>query len=107
MDRLKILEKIPPVFRNKFFLTMAFFVVWLILFDSNSLISRYKELRQLNKLRKEKVFFTEKIASDKKKLYELKTSNHNLEKFAREQYKMKKPDEDLYIVSRGNERRNN
>jgi cell division protein FtsB len=67
-------------------------------------------LNQLNKLRKEKEFFTDKIASDKKKLYELKTSNTNLEKFAREQYKMTQPDEDLYIVqtpNRRNERGNN
>jgi len=75
-----------------------FFIVWLIIFDSNNLISRYSELNQLRKLRKEKEFIAEKMANDRKKLYELKTNNSNLEKFAREQYKMKKPDEDLYIV---------
>jgi len=104
MSIFKILEKIPPVFRNKFVLTIIFFVIWLVIFDSNNLISRYKELSQLHKLRKEKEFFTEKISSDKKKLYELKTNNSNLEKFAREQYKMKKPDEDLYIVQTPNSR---
>lgn len=98
MDRFKIAEKIPPVFRNKFFLTIIFFIVWLVLFDSNNLISRYKELNNLYKLKKEKTFFTEKIAADKKNLYELKTNNYSLEKFAREQYKMKKPNEDLYIM---------
>ena len=98
MDVFKISEKIPPAFRNKFFLTIAFFVVWLVIFDSNNLILRCKELSQLNKLKKEKVFFTEKIATDKKNLYELRTNNYSLEKFTREQYKMKKPNEDLYIV---------
>ena len=39
-----------------------------------------------------------KIEVDKSKLKELKTDNHNLEKFAREQYRMKKADEDLYII---------
>jgi len=98
MDMFKISEKIPPAFRNKFFLTIVFFVVWLVIFDSNNLILRYKELNRLNKLRKEKVFFTEKIATDKKNLYELRTNSYSLEKFTREQYKMKKPNEDLYIV---------
>jgi len=107
MDRFKILEKIPQVFRNKFFLTITFFIVWLVLFDSNNLISRYTELSQLYKLRKEKEFYTEKIASDRKNLYELKTNNQYLEKFAREQYKMKKSDEDLYIVVTQDNRRNN
>ena len=32
------------------------------------------------------------------KLHQLKTDDHNLEKFAREQYMMKKSDEDLYII---------
>ena len=39
-----------------------------------------------------------KIEIDKKKIHELKTDNDNLEKFAREQYRMKKADEDIYIV---------
>ena len=110
MGRFKIIEKIPPPFRNKFVLTIIFFIVWLVIFDSNNLISRYKELRHLNNLIREKEFFTEKIASDRRKLYELKTNDYNLEKFAREQYKMKNPDEDLYVVqtpNRRNERKNN
>jgi len=110
MGKLKIIEKIPPVFRNKFVLTIIFFIVWLVIFDSNNLILRYKELRHLNNLIREKEFFTEKIASDRKKLYELKTNDNNLEKFAREQYKMKNPDEDLFIVQtsiRRNKSKNN
>ena len=108
MDRFKIIEKIPSVFRNKFLLTILFFIVWLILFDSNNLISRYKELSRLRNLRKEKEFYAEKIASDKKMLYDLRTNDLYLEKFAREQYKMKKPDEDIYIVlTPAEERRNN
>ena len=112
MDRFKFLEKIPPIFRNKFFLATSVFVVCLTILDSNNLIFRYKELSQLYKLKKEKEFYTEKIKTDKEKLYELKTNNQNLEKFAREQYRMKKPDEDLYILmtpseDRKNTRRNN
>ena len=44
------------------------------------------------------IYYTKKIEEDKRKLNELKTDNDNLEKFAREQYRMKKKDEDLYIV---------
>jgi cell division protein FtsB len=68
------------------------------LLDSNNLISRYKEIRELHKLRNDKEYYIQKIEVDKSKLRELKTDDQNLEKFAREQYQMKKPDEDLYIV---------
>ncbi len=112
MTRFKIIDKIPQAFRNKYILTAIIFIIWLTLFDSNNLIARYKALRELHKLKKDKEYFTNRIESDRKKLHELKTDNKNLEKFAREQYRMKKPDEDLYIIltpseDRKNNRRNN
>jgi cell division protein FtsB len=72
--------------------------VWITLLDSNSLIDRYKDMRELHKLKIDMEYYSKKIEDDKQKLHELKTDNHNLEKFAREQYHMKKPDEDLYII---------
>ena len=112
MTRFKIIDKIPQAFRNKYILTAIIFIIWLTLFDSNNLIARYKALRELHKLKKDKEYFTNRIETDRKKLHELKTDNKNLEKFAREQYRMKKPDEDLYIIltpseDRKNNRRNN
>jgi cell division protein FtsB len=98
MIRLKILNKVPPILRNKYILTPLIFFIWLLLFDSNNLIARYKDLRELRKLRSEREYYAKKIETDRKKLYELKTDNQNLEKFAREQYRMKKPDEDIYII---------
>jgi len=98
MIKFKFIEKVPPVIRNKYILTLIIFVVWLVLLDSNNLIARYKEMKNLRKLKAEKEYYTRRIEMDKRKLQELRTDNQNLEKFAREQYKMKKPDEDLYIV---------
>jgi cell division protein DivIC len=96
--RFKYADKIPPVLRNKYFLTLVIFFIWLLFLDANNLIQRYSQLSDLHKLNKEKEYYLKKIEDDRKKLTELKTDNHNLEKFAREQYRMKKKDEDLYIV---------
>jgi len=98
MMNFKFLNRIPSAFRNKYILTIAIFLIWLILLDSNNLIARYKEMRELRKLKNDREYFLKKIEDDKKKLNELKTDDQNLEKFAREQYRMKKPDEDLYII---------
>lgn len=98
MQRFNFIKKIPPVLRNKYILTIVIFVVWLLLFDSNNLIARYKEMKELRKLKIDREYYMNKIETDRKKLHELKTDNQNLEKFAREQYRMKKPDEDLYII---------
>lgn len=96
--RFKFLERIPPVFRNKYILTIIIFVVWVTLLDSNNLIDRFKDMRELHKLKIDREYYVKRIEDDKRKLHELKTDKHNLEKFAREQYHMKKSDEDLYII---------
>ena len=107
MQRFKFIDKIPPVLRNKYLLTLIVFAVWILLLDSNNLISRFKEMRNLKKLKAEKEYYVQRIEEDKRKLHELKTSDRNLEKFAREQYRMKNPDEDLYIILSPQEDRRN
>jgi cell division protein FtsB len=96
--RFRYADKIPPFLRNKYFLTITIFIVWITLLDTNNLIDRYRQISDLRKLKLEREYYMNKIEEEKRKLNELKTDNHNLEKFAREQYKMKKKDEDLYIV---------
>jgi len=98
MIKFKFIEKIPPFLRNKYLLTIIIFLVWIVLLDSNNLISRRKEMKDLKKLRADREYYVQRIEEDKRKLHELKTDDRNLEKFAREQYRMKKADEDLYIV---------
>jgi cell division protein FtsB len=94
----KFTDRIPPAFRNKYLLTIIIFLAWLLFLDSNNLISRIGEMKNIKMLKKDKEYYTKRIEIDRRKLNELKTDEKNLEKFAREQYHMKKPDEDLYIV---------
>jgi len=96
--RFRYSDKIPRFLRNKYFLTITIFIVWITLLDTNNLIERYSQLSELRKLKLEREYYIKKIEEEKRKLNELKTDNDNLEKFAREQYKMKKKNEDLYIV---------
>ena len=96
--KFKYSDKIPAFLRNKYFLTITVFLVWILLLDTNNLVERVRQLNDLRKLKQEKEYFTRKIEEDKKKLNELKTDDHNLEKFAREQFKMKKKNEDLFII---------
>jgi cell division protein DivIC len=105
MIKLKVFNKIPPVFRNKYFLTIFIFFLWLLLFDANSLLDKFRALKDLRLLEKDKEYFLNRVQEDKRKLNELRTNNDNLEKFAREQYHMKRPDEDLYIIVSPSENR--
>ncbi len=93
-----LLERMPSWMKNKYILTILVFLVWIILLDPNNLISRVREIRALKRLEQEKEYYMARIEEDRRKLNELRTSNENLEKYAREQYRMKRPDEDLFII---------
>jgi cell division protein DivIC len=84
--------------RNKYVLTSLLFVLWMLLFDQNNLNERRKNNRDYNQLLKEQEYFQKKIDENRKRIQELKTNNDNLEKFAREQYLMKKDNEDIFII---------
>ena len=91
-------DKLPSVLRNKYLIAFFVFLVWIILFDSNNLIDRYHDLKNLKQLERDKEYYTNRIEEDRRKLNELRTDRDNLEKFAREQYYMKKDDEDLFKI---------
>ncbi|TZF84979.1 septum formation initiator family protein [Pedobacter sp. BS3] len=84
--------------RNKYLISAVAFVVWMLFFDRNDLMSQYEYRTQLNKLEEEKEFYTQQIEKVKQDLDELTTNREQLEKFAREKYHMKKDNEDVYII---------
>lgn len=91
-------KKLISILKNKFVFTFLIFVVWIFLFDSNNILDRMKEIRSLRQLEQDEVYYLEKIKTDSARLQELITNDENLEKFAREQYLMKKENEDIFIV---------
>ena len=93
-----MLKKLPPAFRNFYVVTGLLFFIWLLLLDSNDLISRFKLTAKVNSLENEKEFYLEKISEVEKDRKELLTNKELLEKFAREKYLMKKEKEDIFIV---------
>jgi len=84
--------------KNKFLLVGSIFFAWIALFDSNSCYDQLKLKNEKAKLDTEKQYYVEKINSDSMALHQLKTSPKNLEKFARENYIMKKDNEDVYVI---------
>ncbi len=77
---------------------ILFFAIWVIFFDSKSIVNMIKLNGEINELENEKSYYQNKIKKDSRRIQELKTSKTNLEKFAREQYLMKKKNEDIYII---------
>ncbi len=54
---------------------------------------------EIKQLRSQEKYYEQEIKSTQKNLNDFLTNRQTLEKFAREQYLMKRPDEDIFIIS--------
>lgn len=90
----------PPAFtKNFFFITGITFLVWMVFFDTNDLISQFQLRSKVQELEDKKKYYTEKIKEVRKDREELISNPQLLEKFAREKYLMKRKSEEVYIVT--------
>ena len=84
-------------FKNIFIIIFAIFAVWMLFFDANSLIIHNELNGDINDLEDEKEFYLKEIEKDNKELKKLST-DEGLEKFAREEYYMKREKEEIFII---------
>ena len=75
------------------------FLFIMIFVDENSFVQSFLYDQQIHGLKKEIQHYQGVIEESKTKLNELQSNEKNLEKFAREQYLMKKDNEDIYIIT--------
>jgi len=97
---MKILNKRQLKFKfNRYVILGLIAFIWIFFLDSKSVVNLISVKSEINQLNKEKDYYLNKIQEDKQKIKELKTNKENLEKFAREQYLMKRKNEDIYILT--------
>ncbi|SNR77273.1 FtsB family cell division protein [Lutibacter flavus] len=90
-------KPIIKILLNRYVLILITFIVWMVFFDENSWINHKEFNNEINKLNKEKEYYKSQIDEDKELINKL-DDKEELEKFAREEYKMKKENEDIYII---------
>jgi cell division protein FtsB len=90
--------KIVRLFKNKFLIATVFFVVWMMFFDHNNIFLHVQYRTELNDLKKSKEYYKEQIGKTRKEVELFKTNPKWMEKVAREQYLMKRDNEDVFVI---------
>ena len=91
------LKKVLSPFRNIFLLVTIIFIIWMLFFDANSWLMHKELNKEIDALNTKKEFYEREINTDEKEIKVLQTDD-GIEKYAREEYKMKKENEDIYII---------
>ena len=90
--------QIIKAFQNKYIITLAGFIVFMLFIDHNDFFMQMDRRRQLNDLMSSKAYYEKQIEQTKKNLSELQNNPAALEKFAREKYLLKRDNEDIFVV---------
>ncbi|HWB62293.1 MAG TPA: septum formation initiator family protein [Chitinophagales bacterium] len=94
----KRVSKLPPFLKNPYFLCAMAFAIWMLFIDENNLFNQYRKHAELSALLEKKQYYLKQIDESDKAYKELTTNPETQEKFAREHYWMKKPNEDVFVI---------
>jgi cell division protein FtsB len=83
--------------KNKYFLSTFILLVILIAFEDTNIYRQFKSLNKLSALQEINDLKRNEIEEIKVKIDELTTNPEELEKFARETYRMKKANEVIFL----------
>lgn len=84
---------------NKYLIAFTVFILLILFFDNrNDIFTQIDRRNELKQLELSKQHYENEIVTTKKELIDLKNSTETLEKVAREKYKLKKENEDVFLV---------
>jgi cell division protein FtsB len=83
--------------KNKYTLSTVVFLLWLTFFNEIDLIYIFKSRREVSDLRAEVQRMKDDNLKATEALHDLTTNTYSLEKFARENYYMKRENEEVYV----------
>lgn len=90
--------RVPRFFRSYYFISSFLLLFWMCCCDNDSFIDLYKSHQKLSEMREKEAYYQKKIEEVKKDRRQLMEDEELVEKFAREKYLMKRPEEDLFVV---------
>lgn len=90
-------NKFFRIISNKYVIILILFVIWMGFFDENSFMNHRELDEEIEKLENANEYYEKQIETDQKIIDNLNDPD-SLEKYAREEYKMKRKNEDIFII---------
>jgi cell division protein FtsB len=93
-------KKLISIFNKSYFkylVILGAFIVWITHLDTNSLLIHAELNQEIKKLKSRKDALTEEINKDQKLIKKLENID-SLEHYGRENYNLKKDNEDIFII---------
>jgi len=94
------MKKVVKVLTNKFLITTVAFVAWVVYFDQNDWMTLQQRQKELNGVKDNISYLNGEIARMSAERHDLLTDHYKLETYAREHFRMKHDNEDVYVIEK-------
>ena len=92
------LNFLPAWLKNKYFLSAGAFIAWMLFFDPKDVFTQSQHQRELKELQVSKAWYQMEIKKEAIEIEQLRTNPATIEKYARENYLMKRENEDIFLI---------
>ncbi|WP_437921750.1 FtsB family cell division protein [Sphingobacterium sp. LRF_L2] len=92
------MERFLTLIRNKYFIAGLAFLTWMCFFDRYDVSTQIAYQQEKHKLEGEKAFYENEIGHIEKSIKNAQYNPSEIQRIARERYKMKKDNEDVYVI---------
>ena len=92
----QIIRKLSRV--NTYVVVVAFFLFITFVVGDSNLYKRYTYDEKIRRLEREIRHYKKEIETDRKKLDDIRTNREGLERYARDEFYMKRANEDVFII---------
>ena len=94
----EIYFKLPPIIKNPFVIGLLLFAIWMLFVDDSNMLTQFNRQQELSALIEKRDYYILQIEKTNKEYAELESNPASQEKFAREHYRMKRDNEDVYVI---------
>lgn len=101
MKPTEILDKVldyAPYLRNRYVVVLLLFGALMLFMDQSNVINQWHFSSQISELEDQRDFYTKSIEELKEEQNEITGTPEKIEKFGREKYLMKRPNEDIFVI---------
>lgn len=92
------MKRFVSVAKNKFLIASLAFIAWMCFFDRYDLSTQFSYQKEKNKLENERNFYSTEIEKLEVLIKDVQYNQSEIQRIAREKYKMKKDNEDVYVI---------
>ncbi|PRD57247.1 FtsB family cell division protein [Sphingobacterium gobiense] len=92
------MERFLALIQNKYLIAGVAFFIWMCFFDRYDFSTQFSYQQERNTLEHEKQFYESEITRIEKAIKDAQYNPGEIQRIARERYKMKKDNEDVYVI---------